>query len=134
MQKIYFFAIRDTREEIYRCSVCVYIYVHMYVYIYMVESSDKTWSTEEGNCKQLQYSCLENAVNNMKRHKDMTLKDELPRSIGTQNATGEERRNNSRNNERWIQVESNSQVWMLLVMVSNAVQSNAAQEPGMLGP
>ena len=62
----------------------------------MVESSDKTWSTGDGNGKQLQYSCLENSVNNMKRRKDMTLKDELPRSVDAQYATGEEWRNKSR--------------------------------------
>ena len=56
----------------------------------MVEISDKTCSTEERNGKPLQYSCLENPMNSMKRQKDMTLKDELPRSAGTQNATGEE--------------------------------------------
>ena len=65
----------------------------------MVESSDKTWSTGEGNGKQLQYSCLENPMNSMKRQKDTTLKDELPRSIGVQYAMGEEWRNNSRKNE-----------------------------------
>ena len=54
----------------------------------MVESSDKTWSTGEGNGKPLQYSCLENPMNNMKRQKDMTEKDELPRSVGAQKATG----------------------------------------------
>ena len=93
---------------------------------YTVESSDKTWSTGEGNCKQLQYSCLENPVNSMKRQKYMTLKDELSRSAGTQYATGEEWRNNSRNNERWIQSKSNSQLWMWLVMVSNVVKSKTA--------
>ena len=56
----------------------------------MVESSDKTWSTGEGNGKPLQYSCFENPMNSMKRQKDMTLKDELPRSVGAQYATGEE--------------------------------------------
>ena len=61
----------------------------------MVESSDKMWSTGEGNGKQLQYSCLENAMNGMKRQKDMTLKDELPSSVGAQYATGEQWRNNS---------------------------------------
>ena len=65
----------------------------------MVESSDKTWSTGEGNGKPLQYSCLENPVISMKRRKDMTLKDELPRSVGAQYATGEECRNNFRKNE-----------------------------------
>ena len=65
----------------------------------MVESSDKTWSTEEGNGKPLQYSCLENPMNSMKRQKDGTLKDELPRLVGAQYATGDQWRNNSRNNE-----------------------------------
>ena len=65
----------------------------------MVESSDKTWSPEEGNGKPLQHSCLENSMNSMKRQKDMTMKDELPRSVGAQYTTGEEWRNNSRKNE-----------------------------------
>ena len=64
-----------------------------------MESSDKMWSTGEGNGKPLQYSCLENPMNSMKRHKDRTLKDELPRSVGAQYATGEEQRNSSRRNE-----------------------------------
>ena len=62
-----------------------------------MESSDKTWSTGEGNGKSLQYSCLENPKNSMKRQKDSTLKDELPRSVGAQYTTGEEWRNNFRN-------------------------------------
>ena len=61
----------------------------------MVESSDEMWSTREGNGKPLQYFCLEN---NMKRQKDMTLKDKLPRLVGAQFATGKEWRSNSRNN------------------------------------
>ena len=65
----------------------------------MVESSDKTWSTGEGNGKPLQDSCLENTMNSMKRQKDTTLKNELPRSVGTQYATGDRWRNNSRENE-----------------------------------
>ena len=64
-----------------------------------VESSDKMWSTGEWNGKSLQYSCLENPMNSMKRQKDRTLKDELSRSVGAQYATGEEWRNNSRKNE-----------------------------------
>ena len=56
----------------------------------MAESSDKTWSTGEKNGKSLQYSCLENPMNSMKRQKGMTLKDELPRSVVAQYATGEE--------------------------------------------
>ena len=65
----------------------------------MVESSDKMWSTGEGNGKPLQYSWLENPMNSMKRQKDMTLKDKLPRLVGVQYVTGGEWRNNSRKME-----------------------------------
>ena len=65
----------------------------------MVESFDKPWSTGEGNGKPLQYSHLENPMNSMKRQKDRTLKDELPRLVGAQYATGDQWRNNSRKNE-----------------------------------
>ena len=65
----------------------------------MVESSDKMWSTGEGNGKPLQYSCLENLINSMKRQKDKTLKYELPRVISAQYATGDQWKNNSRKNE-----------------------------------
>ena len=57
------------------------------------------WSTGEGNGKSLQYSCLDNSTKSMKRLKDKTLKDELPRSVGAQYATGHQWRNNSRKNE-----------------------------------
>ena len=65
----------------------------------MVERSDRLWSTGEGNGEPLQYSCLENPMNGMKRQKYMIMKDELSRSVGTKYATGEEWRNNSRKNE-----------------------------------
>ena len=52
----------------------------------VVESSDKTLSTGEGDGKPLQYACLENPMNSMKRQKDMTLKEELPRLVGAQYA------------------------------------------------
>ena len=65
----------------------------------MMESSDKTWSTGEGNGKPLQYSCLENPMNSMKRRKDRTLKGEFSRSVGAQHATGNQWKNNSRKNE-----------------------------------
>ena len=65
----------------------------------MVGNSDKKWSTGEGNGKPLQYSCLEKPMNVMKRQNNMTLKDELPRSVGAQYATGDQWRNNSRKNE-----------------------------------
>ena len=64
----------------------------------MVDSSDKMWSTGEGNGKPFQDSCLENPINSIKRQKDMTLK-ELPRLVGAQYATGEEWRNNPRKNK-----------------------------------
>ena len=57
------------------------------------------WSTGERNGKPLQYSCLENPKNSMKRQKDRTLKDELPRLVGAQYATGAQWRKNSRKNE-----------------------------------
>ena len=65
----------------------------------MVERSDRMWSTGEGNGKPLQYSCLENSMNSMKRQKDRTLKDELPRSVGAQYATGDQWRNDSKKHE-----------------------------------
>ena len=65
----------------------------------MVESSDKTWSTGKGNGKPLQYSCLENPMNSMKREKDRTLKDKLPRSVGARYATGDQWKSNFRKNE-----------------------------------
>ena len=65
----------------------------------MLEISDKMWSTGEGNGKSLQYSCLENSLNSMKRQKDRTLKDELSRLVGVQYATGDQWRNNCKKNE-----------------------------------
>ena len=65
----------------------------------MVEKSDRAWSSGEGNGRQLQYSCLENPMNSMKRQNDRILKEVLPRSVGAQYATGDQWRNNSRKNE-----------------------------------
>ena len=65
----------------------------------MVERSDRMWSTREGNVKPLQYSCLQNPVNSMKRQNDRILKEKLPRSVGAQDATEDQWRNNSRKNE-----------------------------------
>ena len=73
----------------------------------MVESYDKTWFTGEGNGNPPQYSCLENPMNSMKRQKGMTLKDELPRSVGAQYATGDQWRI-----KRWSQSKNNTQLWM----------------------
>ena len=65
----------------------------------IVKNSDKTWSTEEGNGKPPQYSCLENPMNSLKKQKDRTLKDELLRLVHAQYATGHQWSNNSRKNE-----------------------------------
>ena len=65
----------------------------------MVERSDRMWFTGEGNGKTLQYSSLENPMNSMKRQNDRLPKEELPRSLGAQYATGDQWRNNSRKNE-----------------------------------
>ena len=65
----------------------------------MAERSDRMWSTGEENGKPLQYSCLENSMNIIKRQNDRILKEELPRSLGAQYATGDQWRNNSRENE-----------------------------------
>ena len=78
----------------------------------MMQSSDKMRSTGEGNGKPLQYTCLENSMNSMKRQKDMILKDELPRSVGVQYATGEDWRNNSRKNEETDPKQNNTQLLM----------------------
>ena len=65
----------------------------------MVERSDRMWSPGEGNGKPLEYSWFENPMNSMKRQNDRILKEELPRSVGAQYATGDQWRNNSRKNE-----------------------------------
>ena len=76
-----------------------------------MESSDKMWSTGKGNDKPLQYSCLENHEQNEKAKKNMTLKDDLPRLVGAQYATGEEWRNNSGKNKEAEQNQK-QQLWM----------------------
>ena len=65
----------------------------------MVERSDRMWSTGEGNGKPLQYSCLENPMNSMKRQNDRILKEVLPRSVGAQYATGGQWKNKSGKSE-----------------------------------
>ena len=70
------------------------------------------WSIGDGNGKPLQCSCLEYPMNSMKRQKGRALKDELPRSVGAQYATGDQWRNNSRKNEGTGQSKNNTQQWM----------------------
>ena len=74
----------------------------------IVENSDKMWSTGEGNGKPLQYSCLGKPTNSMKRQKDRTLKDKLPRLVGAQQATGDQWRTSSRKNEEMEPKQNNT--------------------------
>ena len=78
----------------------------------LVDSSDKTWSAGKGNGKPLQYSCIENLMNSMKRQNEEILKEKLHRSVGAQYGTGDQWRNNSRKNERWSQSKNSTQLWM----------------------
>ena len=78
----------------------------------MVESSDKTWSTGEGNGKALQYSCLQNPMNSMKRQKDRTLKDELPRLVGAQYAMEKNGEITPERMKRRSQSKNNNQLWI----------------------
>ena len=77
----------------------------------VVERSDRMWPTGEGNGKPLQYSCLENPMNSMKRQNDRILKEELPRLVGAQSATGDQWRNNSRKNEGMEPKQKQYQLW-----------------------
>ena len=91
----------------------------------MVETSDKMWYPGEGNGKPLQYSCLENPMNSMKRQKDRTLKDECPRSVGAQYATGEEWRNNSRKNE---EIEAKQKQHPVVEVTGNGSKAQCCKE------
>ena len=77
-----------------------------------VESSDKMWSTVEGNGRPFQHYCLENPMTSMKRQKDTALKDELPRSGDAQYATGEEWRITPERMKRQNQSKNNAQLWI----------------------
>jgi len=78
----------------------------------MVERSDRMWSTGEWNGKPLQYSCLENPMNSMKRQNNRILTEELPRSIGAQYATGDKWRITPERMKGWSQSKNNTQLWM----------------------
>ena len=94
----------------------------------MVESFDKMWSIGERNGKPLQQSCLEKPMNSMKRQKDITLKDEPPRSVGIQYATGEEWRIAPEGMKKLSQSTKYSQLWMCLEVKvnSDAVKNSTA--------
>ena len=102
----------------------------------MVERSDGMWSTGEGNGKPLQYSCLENPMNSIKRQNDRILKEKLPRSADAQYATGDQWRNNSRKNEG-IEPKQKQQPVVDVTGDRSKVRllftSNIAKEPGMPG-
>ena len=78
----------------------------------MVERSDRMWSSGEGNGKPLQYSCLENPMNSMKRQNDRILKEELFRSVGAQYATGVTGEITPERMKGWSQSKNNMQLWM----------------------
>ena len=94
----------------------------------MVERSDRAWSTGEGNSKPLQYSCLENPMNSMKGQNDRILKEELPRSVNAQYATGDHGEITPERMKGWTQSKNNTQLWMCLMLEarSDAVKSNIA--------
>ena len=102
----------------------------------MVESSEKMWSTGEENGKPLQYSCLENPMNSRKRQQDRTLKDELPRSVGAQYATGDQWRNNSRKNKETEPKQNNNQLsmWLWWRKVQCCKEQYCIGTWNMLGP
>ena len=94
----------------------------------MVESSDRMWSTGEGNGKPLQYSCLENPMNSVKMQKDRTLKDELPKSKVPNMLLEVSGEITPERMKGWSQSKNNTQLWMRLVIEarSDAVKSNIA--------
>ena len=77
-----------------------------------VESSDRMWSTGEGNGKPLHYPCLETPMNSMKRQDDRILKEELPRLLGAQYATGDQWKITPERMKGWSQSKNNTQLWM----------------------
>ena len=78
----------------------------------MVERSDRMWSAGEGNGKPLQYSCLENPMNSMKRQNDRILKEELPRSVGAQLLLEISGEITPERMKGWSQSKNNTQLWM----------------------
>ena len=78
----------------------------------MVDRSDRTWSTGEGNGKPLQYSCLENPMNSLKGQNDRILKEELPRSVGAQYALEISAEITPERMKGWSQSKNHTQLWM----------------------
>ena len=100
----------------------------------IVQISDKTWSTGEGNGKQPQYFCLENSMNSMKKQKGMTLKDELACLVGAKYATRDKWRNNSKENE---EMESKQKQYPVVDVTGDRSKIRCCKEQyciGMSGP
>ena len=95
---------------------------------FMVESSDKTWSTGEGNGNPLQYSCLENPMSNMKRQREMTLKDQHPRLVVVHYALKKRGEMAPEGMKKLSQSRNKTQLWMCLVLIvkSDALKNNIA--------
>ena len=94
------------------------------------ERSDRMWSTGEGNGKPLQYSCLENPMNSMKRQNDWILKEELPRSVGAQYSIGDQWRNNSRKNEG---IEPKQKQYPVVVVTGDRSKVQCCKEQYFIG-
>ena len=97
-----------------------------------MERSDRMWSTGEGNGKPLQYSCLENPMDIMKRQNDGILKEELPRSVGAQYATGDQWRNNSRKNEG-MEPKQNQNQYPVVDVTSDRSKARCCKEQYCIG-
>ena len=91
----------------------------------MVESFDRMWSTGEGNGKPLQYSCLGNPRNSMKKQNDRILKEELLRSVGAQYATGDQWRNNSRKN---VEMEPKQKQYSVVDVIGDGSKIQCCKE------
>ena len=101
----------------------------------IVETSDKVWFSREGNGKPLQHSCLENSMSSMKREKNMTQKDKVPRSVDAQHASRESGEIAPEGMKRLNQSRNNAPLWMCLMVKvkSSYVKNNIVKESGMLG-
>ena len=96
----------------------------------MVESFDRMWSTGEGNGKPLQYSCLENPMNSMKRQKDRTMKGKLYRLVGAQYAAGDQWRNKSRKN---VEMEPKQKQYPVVDVIGDGSKIQCCKEQYCIG-
>ena len=99
----------------------------------MVESSDKMWSTGEGNGKPLQYSCLVNPMNSMKKQKDRVLKGGLPRLVGAQMLLEKSGEINPERMKRSSQSKNNTQLWINPVVTGDGSEVQCCKEQYCIG-